>query len=794
MRISNYTPKSVLAFLAALLSLQLSFQGIIIGFESFSQLVFIVLFSLQFGLITALFPTLVWPISSKVSEWISIILCSFVLFTHFLLLLYLDQTGILLGADLFGYSLSDITHTVESSSSFSLMPWLILIFSFILFFGIRKWVQFKSGSILFFVLLGLGVFATLLPSNPPVQSTQSEAYFYKTKNPSSHFWNKTLKLVSDKFFSPEQSSKNFPFLRPIVTENALSKWIDSKENPPHIIIIAVEGLGSDFVSAASKYGGATPFLDSLAKESLYWPNCLSNTGRTFGILPSLTASLPYGNTGFMDLKDHMPNHYSLFSLLKPSYRTSFFYGGNASFDNQSLFLRYQGINYLGDESVFPKDWSKLPGNEEGFSWGYGDKELFQLGLEKLKSFPRKPKLSFFMTITTHEPFVSPEPEYLEVALANVKNEATLSEYPGVFTCLAYTDDAIRRFINDYSQTEDYQNSIIIITGDHRLIPVPAGYRFDRFKVPLIVHSPLIKKPIKSENIITHSQVFPSLLGYMQKNFEMNFPEKISSIAPAIKADSAFGSQAEIALMRNKNEMEEYISGKYLLSGEGLFEIGTDFQIRNLENDSIKNELKIRLKQFAQDSKNAIEKNQLVAEKDFQPNLQFYSFTREEKQTLDKLFKDEQGLDTLYFKALDLAHSQQYQKSEILIKYGLNQDPDYSDFQVLLARVYAWQGQYDSALQPLHLVMQRTENFEDAYVAFADIYFWDQKPDKSSEWVERGLKIFPQSLPLLIRNARNLFVENQKEEARIIMDSILNQDPDNEIALQLKSWFENANAQ
>ena len=795
MKISNYTPKSLIAFIVALLFLQLGFQGILIGFESFSQIIFVILFTIQSGLVVALLPTIIVLASTNLSEWLSVIIYTFALITHFLLLQYLGETGILLGADLFGYSIDDITHTIQTSSSFNILPWIILLLSLGIFIGLRIFLKpkIKKSGNWFLLILIMAALASVFPSNPSKQLSQSEAYFYQTKNPSSYFWNKSFNLLFDKLFSSEQSVSDFPFLRPIQTENAFSEWIKTKENPPHIIIIAVEGLGSDFVGTSSKFGGATPFLDSLAKKSLYWPNCLSNTGRTFGVLPTLTASLPYGSTGFMDLKDQMPNHYSLFSLLSPDYHSSFFYGGNASFDNQSLFLRYQGINYLGDESVFPADWKKLPGNEEGFSWGYGDKELFQLGLDKLKSFPRKPKLSFFMTITTHEPFISPEPEYLDVALANVKNEKVIGEYPGVFACLAYSDDAIRQFLTSYSQTDEYQNSIIIITGDHRLIPIPADYRFDRFKVPLIVHSPLIPEHVKSNQIVTHSQVFPSLLGYLKKNFDVSFPDKISSIAPAISADSTFGSQVEVGLIRNKNEMEEYVSGTHLLSGQDLFEIGRDFQIRNYSNDSIKNELRNRLELFKQESKKAIELNQLVAEKDFKAKFQFFSISNIEKEKLKQLFREEEGLDTLYFKALNLAQNKQYAESQILIKYGLNQDPDYHDLRVLMARTYGWQGQFDSAYVHLDQVMERTENFEDAYVAYSDLCFWDQKTDQSIIWVNKGQKIFPNSVPLLVRNARNLFITNQKEEARNVLEEVLKLDPNNELALQIKSWFENSEA-
>jgi len=57
----------------------------------------------------------------------------------------------------------------------------------------------------------------------------------------------------------------------------------------------------------AEYGGFTPYLDSLTTKSLYWENFLSNTGRTFGVLPSLLGSLPFGKSGFMELEDFQIN-------------------------------------------------------------------------------------------------------------------------------------------------------------------------------------------------------------------------------------------------------------------------------------------------------------------------------------------------------------------------------------------------------------------------------------------------------------------------------------------------------
>ena len=74
----------------------------------------------------------------------------------------------------------------------------------------------------------------------------------------------------------------------------------------------------------------------------------------------------------------MPAHQTLISLLKPyGYRSSFFYGGNPNFDNTDLFLEYQGTDQFVNENNFPSTYTKMKENARGFSWGYGDRDVFE---------------------------------------------------------------------------------------------------------------------------------------------------------------------------------------------------------------------------------------------------------------------------------------------------------------------------------------------------------------------------------------------------------------------------------
>ncbi len=82
------------------------------------------------------------------------------------------------------------------------------------------------------------------------------------------------------------------------------------------------------------------------------------------------------------------------SLLKKNgYHTSFYYCGDAGFDNMDIFLRRQQVDKIRDKNNFPSGYAQLP-SMNGFTWGYGDKELFRFFYaDQLSRRPvRKPNL------------------------------------------------------------------------------------------------------------------------------------------------------------------------------------------------------------------------------------------------------------------------------------------------------------------------------------------------------------------------------------------------------------------
>src|SRR5690606_12026933 len=193
----------------------------------------------------------------------------------------------------------------------------------------------------------------------------------------------------------EYTDLDYPFLHKADYPDVLSPYFDSVSTAPDIVFILVESLGKAYSGKDAYLGSFTPFLDSLESHSLVWTNAISSTGRTFGLLPGLFAGLPYGEKGFLELYQDYPLHESLLSILKDNgYNTSFFTGSDLSFDNERNFLEYAKVDQLIESKNFPPEYEKMA-STTGFTWGYGDKELFRHGISIFPPMDEKPQLGIF---------------------------------------------------------------------------------------------------------------------------------------------------------------------------------------------------------------------------------------------------------------------------------------------------------------------------------------------------------------------------------------------------------------
>ncbi len=728
--------------------------------------------------------------SLRIAYTVCATLFTLLILVSFCLSHYFTVTLLPLSTDLYGYTWNDIITTVRSSGSTSVGPVVFLIillggFVFALYWVYRK--NFLQGISSTAALCSLIVFISLtLPHHAAPENYPRDLDYYLAVNKTWYLADRTQEYIRDKMAYETVDENGYPFLHPVTYTDKLNTYINKASSRPNLVFIIVEGLGRDYTGPDAVYGGFTPFLDSLSQRSLYWSNAMSNAGRTFGALPSIFGSLPYGRTGFMSYGTAMPDHQTLISLLKSQgYQSSFFYGGNPNFDNQDIFLEYQGINNLIDESKFPASYRL---KKKTSSWGFSDDEVFSFAASTLDNV-KSPRLDIYLTLTTHEPFIAPDSTFntqvdkrSEKLAPDIRKE--VQAHKGIFACLLYTDTAIRNLIQYYSKRPDFDNTIFVITGDHRLIPMPPGNKIKRFHVPLILYSPLLRQSQTFASLAVHANITPTLLNHLASQYTLHFPQEMPFIAGPLSLDTTFTSNLDLALIRNKNEIRDYIQGTYLLSDNRLYTIQPGLKLEPAEDNTVKKALAEKLKQFKINSAFACDNNR-VDRRASPSKPVLFTFTAHEQQLLDEASILSMTADEQYAKARELAFQKAYRQSRTILKYCLNKSPNYHDARVLLARTYAWAGQYDSARLYLQQTLDRNAAYADAYVAWSDLEYWQGHTQLMKQIIARGLRADSGNVDLLARRARALFHEDKNDSAHMLLNIVLSRDPQQEIARDLK---------
>ncbi len=575
----------------------------------------------------AIFPVaiflLFYLLNKKLARFFFITFSVLLILIHAALAEYFLQTLVPLGADLFGYSIADIKQTVGAAGVSTIFIFIAVIFIasvIFLFLYIPRKIKIKRVLVLpmlsLFILGALGSIATVTnrwKPGPEFSNSMAlnKSFFFYNNCYRSFFPTKPedvpfVRNSDDPNNFKYVNEKEYPFLHTVDSTDVLSPFFNKLPTKPNFVFLVVEGLGRAFSNQDAYLGSFTPFIDSLSNHSLYWSNFLSEGGRTFAMLPSIYASLPFGKNGFLELGDQMPAHNSLFNILKENgYTCNFFYGGDASFDNMAKFVKMDGGSVF-DEKTFSSNYIKMPKNENGFTWGYGDDQV----LSKLNEENNKltgPTFTAVMTLSTHSPFkVNEQDKYLKQFEQRMQElnftEAQKVEhrrYKDQYATILYLDNSIRDFINNYRKKPGFKNTIFVITGDHRMPEIPMSTKIDRYHVPLIIYSALLKRTQKFKAVNTHFDITPSLLSFLHDQYNFKVPKEATWMGSGLDTAYNFRNIHAYPLMQTKNDIADFIMDEYMLHNDDLYKISDKMYLDPIDNEKEKSKLKAAFARFKQ---------------------------------------------------------------------------------------------------------------------------------------------------------------------------------------------------
>lgn len=461
---------------------------------------------------------------------------------------------------------------------------------------------------------------------------------------------------------------HYPFLRlnndPDVLGGLLNKTTDGKA--PNFVFIIVESLGQRLSSSEPKMS-FTPFLDSLKKESLYWPNALALAERTFGVLPNVFSSAPYDKLGFARVWWSIPEHNSLLKdMSENGYSLSFYYGGNASFDGQNTYMAGNGVGYIMDPTEVDFDQEQKDDLVNHHSWGMYDRDMFDAAITHRDTVARnRPNADVFITLSTHEPFYFKGQEpYIEKVHKMLdetpefgpkeKENVTRNDY--MYATYLYADECLKELLDYYKTQPEYENTMFVITGDHRTGCVLVDENpMLVYNVPLIIYSPLLKSPKAFKGVVTHHDLAPTITAYLSKNYDYQIDNDCHWLGTSLDTSAVYNCNQSVAFMLNNRDVVEYLHHDYFICRDRLYKVSDGIVLEEIENDSIKSQLQEYLRQYRNIDK-YVTQNDLLLQRPYNMkellnsvdmNVVGYKIWQDERQPICKSVKFDDKCQRIY---------------------------------------------------------------------------------------------------------------------------------------------------
>jgi lipoteichoic acid synthase len=289
----------------------------------------------------------------------------------------------------------------------------------------------------------------------------------------------------------------------------------------NVIVIQLESFQDLMIGLEVDGQEVTPVLNELiGEEAFYFPNVFQQNGQGNTSDSEFIANTGIYATGSVAMSKGFGDREvpSMPRLLgERNYVSNTFHVNDVTFWDRNNMYPALGFTTYYDRPYFI--------NDEFNALGASDGEMYRVGLEKLTELHEKnqPFYAQFVTTSSHHPFWIPG-KFLNIQVPQRLHGTQLGHY---ITAINYTDKAIGELIEGLKENGMWDNTVIMLYGDHYGLQVkdndPAwveevlGVKYDdrisRFNVPFIIRVPGVEgKTI--EQVGGHVDMMPTLANLM----------------------------------------------------------------------------------------------------------------------------------------------------------------------------------------------------------------------------------------------------------------------------------------
>lgn len=332
-----------------------------------------------------------------------------------------------------------------------------------------------------------------------------------------------------------------PIDRAEITQSAINglKGVLPPANPvffgaargKNLILIQMESLQNFVINLKIDGKEITPNLNRLAGSSFYFPHFYQqvgqgNTSDAEFIVNTSYYVPPDGPATQMYAPKELP---SLPKLLQTQgYDTATFHTNEVDFWNRGELYAALGFNRYYDKGNFF-------GEEDPIFYGSSDEVLYSKTADELARMDQnsQPFYSHVISMSAHNPFSIPEDKY-KMVLPDRYEGTLVGDY---IRAQNYADYALGLFMKQLQDNGVWDNSLIVLYGDHRGLPIFSleeedqallqeifGYEYterELINIPLIISSTDVTASTIQEQIGGQVDILPTisnLLGVSLQNY------------------------------------------------------------------------------------------------------------------------------------------------------------------------------------------------------------------------------------------------------------------------------------
>ncbi|MEA0565073.1 LTA synthase family protein [Lysinibacillus irui] len=228
----------------------------------------------------------------------------------------------------------------------------------------------------------------------------------------------------------------------------------------NVIYLHLESFQNFLINYKLNGEEVTPFLNSLTKDknTMYFDNFFHQTGQgktsdAEFMLENSLFGLPQGSAYITKAQN---TYQAAPSILKDhGYTSAVFHGNNGSFWNRNVIYKSFGYEHFFDASYY-----NTGSSGDMAEYGLLDKPFFEQSQSLLSSLPQ-PFYTKLITVGNHYPYKMSQ-DLVTIDKANT-GDASVDNY---FQTARYADEAIKQVFNQLKESGLYDNSMIVLYGDH----------------------------------------------------------------------------------------------------------------------------------------------------------------------------------------------------------------------------------------------------------------------------------------------------------------------------------------